>query len=351
MNESRSAPRPLATSSVVVPESELRAYWEGLKTYGMDAAWARPADVVPEAVAPRAAVWHWQDVRPPLLRTASLVGTQEVERRIVSLVQGTRLVSNLQLVMPGEIARAHRHTPAALRMIIESDGAYSVVAGDIVPMAPGDLVSTPNWTWHDHANVTDAPAIWLDGLDAPLVGLMKARFQEEYPEEAQRTKEDADISFAKYGAGGLIPAWGEAWDKPYSPLFHYPWSKAKSTLDAVADVEAGNSFDGVIMQYTNPVTGGPVMPTIACYCQTLRPGLHTLAHRHTHSTIYHVLEGEGYTVVDGQRLSWEEKAIFSVPGWSTHEHVNTSSTHPAYLFSYTDDPQYRALALHREEDA
>jgi gentisate 1,2-dioxygenase len=93
------------------------------------------------------------------------------------------------------------------------------------------------------------------------------------------------------------------------------------------------------------------MPTIACYCQALRPGLHTLAHRHTHSTIYHVLEGEGYTVVDGQRLSWEEKAIFSVPGWSTHEHVNTSSSHPAYLFSYTDDPQYRALALHREEEA
>jgi hypothetical protein len=52
-------------------------------------------------------------------------------------------------VGPGEIARAHRHTPAALRMIVESTGGYTVVNGDVVRMLDGDLVLMPNWTWHD----------------------------------------------------------------------------------------------------------------------------------------------------------------------------------------------------------
>jgi gentisate 1,2-dioxygenase len=347
MNET-SAPRPLATSSIAASEADLRAYWESLRPYRVEAPWARPAGEQSEPGTLDPAVWHWQDLRAPLLRSAELVGTKQVERRILRLVQGTRLSSNLQLVMPGEIARAHRHTMAALRMIIESEGAYTVVEGDQVPMAPGDLVSTPNWTWHDHANVTNQPAIWLDGLDAPLVGLMKATFQEEYPEESQRPKEDVDVALAKYGTGGLVPAW-EQWDKPYSPLFHYPWSKAKAALDEIARVDAGSAFDGVILQYTNPVNGGPVMPTIACYCQLLRPGQHTRAHRHTSSSIYHVIEGEGFSLVDGVRLDWETKATMCVPSWTSHEHVNTSTTQPAYLFSYTDDPVYRTLQLYREE--
>src|SRR5712692_10293074 len=144
MNEGRAAVRPLATSSIVASESELRAYWEGLQAYRMDAAWARPAGTTAEPVTLEPRVWHWREMRPPIMRSAELVGTKQVERRTLRLVQGTRLTSNLQLVMPGEIARAHRHTPAALRMIIESDGAYSVVEGDTVPMAPGDLVNTPN---------------------------------------------------------------------------------------------------------------------------------------------------------------------------------------------------------------
>src|SRR5688572_18374855 len=82
--------------------------------------------------------------------------------------------------MPGEIARAHRHSGSALRLIIEGQGGYTVVNGDRIPMYPGDLVLTPNWTWHDHANDTDAPMIWLDGLDTPLVRMLEAGFDEQY---------------------------------------------------------------------------------------------------------------------------------------------------------------------------
>src|SRR5207237_9926417 len=119
-------------------------------------------------------------VRPPqAMRSAELVGTAQAERRVLRLsnpnlsgIASNTLVANIQIVMPGEIARAHRHSGAALRFIIEGGGGYTVVNGDRIPMHPGDLVLTPNWTWHDHANDTGQPMIWLDGLDTPLVRML-----------------------------------------------------------------------------------------------------------------------------------------------------------------------------------
>jgi gentisate 1,2-dioxygenase len=295
-------------------------------------------------------------MRPQAMRALELVGTQEAERRVICCVNpGTArgatntLVANVQVVGPGEIARAHRHTPAALRFIIESTGGYTVVNGDTIPMLPGDLVLTPNWTWHDHANDSDSPMIWLDGLDAPLVGLLEAGFREEYPEETQKTREDLDSSLLKYGFAALKPAWESAPEDSNSPLWHYPWSQTRAALDRLAQAEAGSAADGVILEYTNPANGGPVMPTIACYVQVLQPGQRTARHRHTNSSVYHVVEGQGATLVDGETLEWDEKDVFVVPGWAWHEHVNLSTSHPAHLFSFTDEPVFRALGLYREE--
>lgn len=102
------------------------------------------------------------------------------------------------------------------------------------------------------------------------------------------------------------------------------------------------------MEYTNPATGGPAMPTMGCYVQLLRPGEHTQARRHTANTAFHVVEGCGYSLVDGQRLDWEDKDVFCVPSRAFHEHVNTDDR-PAILFRHTDVPVMRALGLYREE--
>src|SRR2546421_8765240 len=180
-------------------------------------------------------VWHWRDLRPQAMRAAELVGTAQAERRVLRLTNpnlsgaaSNTLVANIQIVMPGEIARAHRHSGAALRLIIEGRGGYTVVNGERVPMAPGDLVLTPNWSWHDHANDTDAPMIWLDGLDTPLVRMLEAGFYEEYHKETQTIVEGAGSPLAKYGEGGLRPVWEAEPATRYSPLWHYPMSQARA---------------------------------------------------------------------------------------------------------------------------
>ena len=129
--------------------------------------------------------------------------------------------------------RAHRHSPAALRFMIDSQGGSTTVNGDRIPMYPGDLVLTPNWTWHDHANETADPIIWLDGLDIPLVHMLEAVYYEPYPEDVQPVTEPTDSSLTRYGAGTLRPSW-ETSGAAHSPLMHYPWKQTWETLQRLA---------------------------------------------------------------------------------------------------------------------
>jgi gentisate 1,2-dioxygenase len=197
------------------------------------------------------------------------------------------------------------------------------VNGERVPMFPGDLVLTPNWSWHDHANDTDAPMIWLDGLDTPLVRMLEAGFYEEYHRERQ------DI-----GAAINRSPW------------HYPMSEMRAALERLA--ATGSAADEIVLEYTNRQTGGPVMPTIACTMQLLRPGEKTRARRRVCCTNHHVVEGIGCSIVGGRRLDWEDKDVFTVPNWTFCEHVN-SGDRPAFLFGFSDAPVMRALCLYREE--
>ena len=346
----------LKLSDIKSSEADLEQYYAELRAQHVTPAWISGGITFEPRSKAVPYVWHWRDLRPQAMRAAELVGTEQAERRVLRLTNpnlpgvsaSTTLVANIQIVMPGEIARAHRHSPAALRLIIEGEGGYTVVNGDRIPMAPGDLVLTPNWTWHDHANDTGAPMIWLDGLDTPLVRMLEAGFWEEYGADTQALGPGADPSVAKYGAGGLRPAWEAEPATRYSPLWHYPLARARATLEQLAAQHPGSPFDGVILEYTNPLTGGPTMPTIGCHIQMLRPGEHTRAHRHVCCANYHVIEGQGYSLVGDAKLDWEDKDVFTVPTWTFHEHVNTGER-PALLFSFTDAPVMKALDLYREE--
>jgi gentisate 1,2-dioxygenase len=346
----------LKLSSIESSEEELQAYYAELRSQHITPAWTGGGISFEPKSKAVPYVWHWRDLRPQAIRAAQLVGTEQAERRVLRLTNpglpglsaSNTLLANIQIVMPGEIARAHRHSASALRFIIEGKGGYTVVNGDRIPMYPGDLVLTPNWTWHDHANDTDQPMIWLDGLDIPLLRMLEANFFEEYNEQRQRVCEGADPSVAKYGSGGLKPAWDVAPATTYSPMWHYPMSQARAALERLAAETGGSPFDGVIFEYTNPATGGPTMPTIACYIQMLRPGQHTQAHRHVCCTNYHVVEGSGYSMVGGEKLLWEDKDMFTVPTWTFHEHVNTGAR-AAFLFSFTDAPVMKWLDLYREQ--
>jgi gentisate 1,2-dioxygenase len=255
------------------------------------------------------------------------------------------LWAGFQYLMPGEVAPAHRHSPAAIRFIIRGDGAFTTVDGDKCVMSRGDLVLTPPWTWHDHGNESDEPMIWLDGLDLPLVVEMEGQFYEAFAADAQPVAKPAGDSERRYGIGQLRPTW-EKWAGPFSPLLNYKWARTEEALRRLATV-GGSPFDDVAMEYINPHTGGPLMPTLACWVQLIRAGVRTRAHRQTGSAVYFVFEGRGASVIDGQRFDWRTGDLFVVPTWAWHEHASADGE--AILFSVQDTPVMQALGLYREQ--
>ena len=339
---------------------ELVAYYRSLEQFEAGALWTVANQIEPwePASASVPVIWRYQDLREPVLRSVALVTPEKAGRRVIYLNNPGRrdvsaavgwLYSGLQVMHPGECASTHRHSASALRFIMEGSGAYTIVDGHKMTLGANDFVLTPNGTWHEHGvESTGTPCIWQDGLDIPLVNAMEANFYEVHPDLHQAVGFPVDDPTATWSGTALLPH-QHGWAKPYSPLFKYEWAPTYEALCKLARVREGSPFDGLLMHYTNPLTGGPVMPTIGASMQLLRPGFHGQAHRHTGSFLYQVAKGQGYSVIGGRRFDWRERDIFCVPSWTWHEHVNTSATDDACLFCFSDLPVMQSLHLYREE--
>src|ERR1044072_2745140 len=133
-------------------------------------------------------LWPWSTTESIIEESARAVPVGD-ERRALQLFNpglGGRwattnnLIAAVQILLPGEVARAHRHTPTAIRFIIEGSGAYTAVDGERVYMEPGDLILTPSWAWHAHGSETKDRVVWMDGLDIPLIASVEGMFFQFY---------------------------------------------------------------------------------------------------------------------------------------------------------------------------
>ena len=340
--------------------AELQSYYKDLERFEAAALWTVANDIEPWQPQSQSipVLWRYNDLRAHVLRSVSLVSPEKAGRRVIYLSNPGRrdvaaavgwLYSGLQVMHPGELASAHAHSASALRFIMEGEGAYTVVDGHKMTLKENDFVLTPNGTWHEHGvDASGTACIWQDGLDIPLMNALEANFFAVHPNLKQDVTYPVDDSTLTYAAPGLAPANG-SWSKPYSPLLKYEWAPTYEALQRYAKAGEGSPFDGVLMNYVNPLTGGPVMQTIGASMQLLRPGERTKAHRHTGSFVYQVAKGRGYSIIAGQRFDWEAKDIFCLPSWAVHEHANASDSEDACLFAFSDLPVMRALGLYRVE--
>lgn len=341
-----------------VGAAEEQAFYRELERQHLVALWSVTANLLPREPKSRAVphLWRWKDLVPLLKQGGELATLRRgAERRVLGFINPGlperygathTLWAGYQYLLPGEVAPAHRHSQAAIRFVVQGSGAFTTVDGEKCPMGRGDLVLTPPWAWHDHGSEGDEPMVWLDGLDLPLVAELEATFFEPFRGEAQPLSRPPGDSERRYGIGQLRPAW-ESGRGASSPLLVYRWARTEEALRQLATVGA-SPFDDVVMEYVNPRTGGPLMPTLACWMQLLRPGVRTRAHRHTSSAVYQVFEGRGSSVIDGERFDWGRGDVFVVPLWAWHEHASAPGEE-AILFSVHDTPVMQALGLYREE--
>ena len=302
-----------------------------------------------------AAAWSFDRIEPLLMEAGDLITAAEAERRVLILenpaLPGASRITNtlyagLQLILPGEVAPAHRHTQNALRFIMSGDGAFTALDGERAYMHRHDLILTPAWLWHDHGNETDQPMIWLDGLDIPLVQMLDASFA-EHPEDkgampGTRPPGDAGMRWGR----NMRPVHSDRVAGQGNPLFIYPFAEWRETLEVLRRSECPHAHDAHLMEFTNPVDGGPVMKTMSAFARLVPAGFETAPRRSSDAMINVVVEGTGTLVIDGKAWPLKLGEIVVVPSWSERMFAADSDL---VLFSYSDRATQEKLGLWREQ--
>ncbi|HZZ93409.1 MAG TPA: gentisate 1,2-dioxygenase [Usitatibacter sp.] len=335
--------------------AQREAFYRRIDPHHMAPLWTRLKALVPKEPAPIGAVHHWKydEVRPYVLESAQHISAKEAERRVLILenpaLRGTSQVTNvlyagLQLIMPGEVAPAHRHTQSALRFILEGRGAYTAVEGEKTTMMPGDFVITPAWTWHHHGNESAEPMVWLDGLDIPLAMQMGSTFREDHAaSEAPLARPEGD-ALARYGSG-LLPVAYRA-PSANSPVFNYPYERTRAALHAIARGAGPDAHAGHLLRFVNPNDGGWAMPTMATMIRLLPRGFATKPYRATDSAVFVAVEGRGTVRAGGLAFDVSPRDVFVIPGWIPYE---LEAREDLVLFSFSDRVIHEKLGFFREE--
>ncbi|HEX5729638.1 cupin domain-containing protein [Microbacterium sp.] len=311
---------------------ELVQLYRDFEVNSMAPLWTQRDDLMPMVPSPAAVphVWRWKTLFDIAERSGELVPVgRGGERRAIGLVNpglpGTAYVTPtlwcaIQYLGGYETAPEHRHSQNAFRFVVEGQGVWTVVNGDPVRMSRGDLLLTPGWNFHGHHNDTAEPMAWIDGLDIPFSNYTDVGFfefgSERVTDEASPQTSRAERLWAH---PGLRPLSGLD-DKISSPLSAYRWEHTDRALSEQlaledegypATVEQGHAA----IRFTNPTTGGDVMPTIRSEFHRLRAGSQTAVRHEVGSSVWQVFEGSGTVLLGGVEHRLDKGDLFVVPSW------------------------------------
>jgi gentisate 1,2-dioxygenase len=310
--------------------------------------------------------WNYKEARDYLYKLAEVLTAEEAERRTIHYINPKlksypnvgpvaalpTLYAGIQLVKPGELAWAHRHTPNAFRLALEcpKDGGYTVVNGFKLIMHTGDVILTPSWAWHDHRNDSNEDLIWYDGLDAPLHAWVGSVFYEDYIKGDEKKAQDIIYSAEEinltYGSA-LLP--NVLSTNTWNPVLHYPYSRTKETLTKLAEKTPASPHDGIYLKLVNPITGGSTFPTMMLGFKLYKPGVETKPLRRAENVLITCIEGEGIIEIeDGkEKYSIIPFDTVAIPPWVKYRIVNTGKK-DLIVFTQSDEPIFRLLQAYRE---
>ena len=336
-----------------------QSYRDALTERNLVPLWPAMRSVLPYKVPTRdtsVTKWDYQSLRPLLMQAGELTPIEKAERRVLILanpghglenIQATpSIYLGMQLILPGETAPNHRHTPSAVRVIVEGEGAFTTVDGEPCKMERGDLILTPAGKWHEHTHEGDGPIVWLDVLDLPLIYRLNGSWAIEG--ELQKSDKVRDKSYSDYSAAGVVPNMNLARGSDNTPQLRYPWSKTRACLIEMA----ADHSDGLLsISYVNPETGRSIFPSIGFGAIMLRPGETQMLTKRTTPVIFHVLEGagtmavEGHPSTDGTPQGFVEKDTLSAPGYTDITLTNLSSSEPLFLMTADESPLHEYLGI------
>jgi gentisate 1,2-dioxygenase len=297
----------------------------------------------------RATYWSYQGLRPLLMKAGELTPIEKAERRVLVLANpghglekmqaSPAIYLGMQLLLPGEWAPAHRHTPNAVRMIVEGEGAYTTVDGEQCPMRRGDLILTPTGLWHEHGHDGDQPVVWLDVLDLPLVYYLEA----SYHVVGQRQTVKSSRGDRGYARGGVVPAPAFERQSRAYPMLRYPWSETRAALEALAAEQPAH--EAVQVTYVNPETGGDAQSILGYYALMLRPGQTLRLPARSPAAVFHLIEGIVDVRIEEQSFALDAADTCCAPGYTAVSLRNRAADAPAFIFIADETPLHRKLGV------
>ncbi|MCC6890473.1 MAG: gentisate 1,2-dioxygenase [Hyphomicrobiales bacterium] len=356
--------KPKSTDGKPGPKHNIEAmreeFYERISKHDMAPLWKVMNTIVTKEPVTRCAphVWHYSDVRALVMESGGLITAEEAKRRVLVLenpaIRGESKATNtlfagIQMILPGEVAPAHRHVSSAIRFVLDGEGAYTAVEGEKAFMSPGDFVITANWAPHDHGNPSKKPMLWLDVLDFPAVNFFETSFADFYYDDdgkMQKTTRGNGDSEAFY-ATGVLPD-GAPVSLKRTPVINYTYARTRPVLDRLRKAGDIDRSHGARVRYANPINGGPVLPTMGANLALLPKGFKGETYRATDGTIFVCTEGGGTTTVEGKVLEWGVNDVFVVPPWQRYSHQTSKDS---VLFSISDRPAQEALGIWREQRA
>jgi len=339
-------------------------YAAALQKLSVGAAWTQIRNLTPQGRPIRRAnamSWRYAGVRPRLIEAGQIVPIELAERRVLALINAgvtpARLATTpsifigLQLILPGEFAPAHKHTPAAARLVIEGAGGSTTVNGEKLSMEAGDLLLTPPHHWHEHRHEGTEPMIWMDILDHPVGIPLETPYlvdEEDVAGEPNRANSEHS-SEAIYVAPGLVPFRSPAVGPNRYPMLRFPWRRTKETLMGIS--ERSTKHDPVHLMFVNPESGASLLETMCFSVRMLRPGEEVVVPRRSVSAVFQALEGEGECIIDNQAFSWSAHDTVACPTFAQVTHRNASNRKPAFLLQVDDGPLQSKLGFYEDEAA
>lgn len=328
-------------------------YRDSLTQHNLVPLWPSLRAVLPPGTptrATRATHWPYATLRPLLLRAGELTPIEKAERRVLVLANpghgleamkaSPAIYLGMQLLLPGEWAPSHRHTPNAVRMIVEGEGAYTTVDGEKCPMQRGDLILTPTGLWHEHGHNGTEPVVWLDVLDLPLVYYLEASYHVNGTRQTV-TPGNGDRAWTR---SGVAPTQMFARQNARYPMLRYPWVDTRAALVSLAENDPERAC--VQVTYVNPATGEDAENILGFYALMLRPGQRLSLPARSPAQVFHLIEGGVDVGTCGQTFGLVEADTCCVPGYEPVTLTNRAADRPAFLFIADEAPLHRKLGVY-----
>lgn len=328
-------------------------YVQDLRDLNLVPLWPSLRGVLPPKIPTRQTLpthWPYKTLKPLLLKAGELTPIEKAERRVLVLANpghgldkmqaSAAMYLGMQLLMPGEWAPSHRHTPNAVRMIVEGEGAYTTVDGEKCPMSRGDLILTPTGLWHEHGHDGREPVIWLDVLDLPLIYYMEA----SYHVNGDRQTIAPGRGDKQYAHGGLVPS--RVFDRSHKayPMLRYAWTDAKAALQTLAaDLP---DLEQVQITYTNPETGIDAENILGFYALMLRPHQSLRLPARSPAQVFHVIEGSMQAKIVDSSFNLAEADTCCAPGYEAVTLKNLQADKASFVFIADESPLHRKLGVY-----